>query len=168
MQRGRLHGGRETDYSSDSNPRSKKMRIKQQTTYWSKYEILAVLLSLLSLLYICLHSHSFHLHVTRLYAGLGHPTAQHLLGQRYLTGEGVEKDGQTAMEWFRLAADQGHPHSSYNLAVGMMRNISAARERGEVERFLSKAASHGIVEAQILLEELRTRDWDLEPGTQEE
>jgi TPR repeat protein len=27
------------------------------------------------------------------------------------------------MEWFKKAADQGHPHSSYNLAIGHLKGL---------------------------------------------
>ena len=27
------------------------------------------------------------------------------------------------MNWFKLAADQGHPHASYNLAIGHMKGM---------------------------------------------
>lgn len=36
------------------------------------------------------------------------------------------------MEWFRKAADQGHPHSSYNLAIGHLQGIRAQVGPGEV------------------------------------
>ena len=29
------------------------------------------------------------------------------------------------MEWFKKAAEQGHPHASYNLAVGHLKGIKA-------------------------------------------
>ena len=39
-------------------------------------------------------------------------------GKGLLHGKGVAKDEEGAMQWFRRAADQGHAHASYNLAVG--------------------------------------------------
>ena len=41
---------------------------------------------MVSLLYIWLYSQSFHFHVAHLYAHLGYPSAQHIVGQRYLKG----------------------------------------------------------------------------------
>ena len=47
----------------------------------------------LTALYACyFHFDLFHYHVTSVYAGLGHPEAQHLLGDKLLHGKGVDKD----------------------------------------------------------------------------
>ncbi|GAB0188903.1 sel1-repeat-containing protein YbeQ-like [Grus japonensis] len=110
----------------------------------------------LLLLYIPLCYENFHFHVTHVYARLGYPNAQHIVGQRYLQGAGVEKNEDMAMHWFRQAAGQGHPHSSFNLAVGALRNMTrtVALEEGEVEKLLSVAAAHGLREAQQLLENI--------------
>ena len=49
-------------------------------------------LSLLSL-YLCyFHFPWFHFHVTHAYAHIGHVEAQHLLGDKFLHGNGVDKD----------------------------------------------------------------------------
>ena len=42
--------------------------------------------SMISLLYIWLYSQSFHFHMAYLYAHFGYPSAQHIVGQRYLKG----------------------------------------------------------------------------------
>nr|XP_021138765.1 uncharacterized protein LOC110356358 [Columba livia] len=89
-----------------------------------------------------------------MYARLGYSSAQHILGQRYLQGAGVEKSEDMAMHWFRQAAGQGHPHSSFNLALGALRNMRVALEEGEVEKLLGVAAAHGLREAQQLLENI--------------
>lgn len=64
-----------------------------------------------------------HFHAANFYAHLGHPTAQHLVAHKYMEGSGVEKNHTIAFQWFRKAADQGHPHSAYNLAVGHMQGF---------------------------------------------
>ncbi|KAF1534505.1 hypothetical protein FQV10_0006363, partial [Eudyptes schlegeli] len=114
----------------------------------------AVITAGLLLLYIALCYEDFHFHVAHMYAHLGYPNAQHIVGQRYLQGAGVEKNEHMAMHWFRQAAGQGHPHSSFNLAVGALRNMTIALEEGEVEKLLSVAAAHGLREAQQLLENI--------------
>jgi TPR repeat protein len=43
----------------------------------------------------------------------------------FFEGVGVERHEAKAMEWFKKAADQGHPHASYNLAVGHLKGIKA-------------------------------------------
>uniref|UniRef100_A0ACB8E8R7 Uncharacterized protein n=2 Tax=Sphaerodactylus townsendi TaxID=933632 RepID=A0ACB8E8R7_9SAUR len=93
-----------------------------------------------------------------MYAHLGYPNAQHIVGQRYLTGAGVQKNEEKAMQWFSQAAEKGHPHSSFNLAVGKLKNMTMDLGEGEVEKLLSVAAGHGLHEAQNLLENIRNRN----------
>uniref|UniRef100_A0A8V0XTH3 Secretory immunoglobulin A-binding protein EsiB n=1 Tax=Gallus gallus TaxID=9031 RepID=A0A8V0XTH3_CHICK len=121
---------------------------------WSTWELLAVLAASLLLLCIPLCYQAFHFHVAQAYARLGYPHAQHIVGQRYLQGAGVEKNEELAMHWFRQAAGQGHPHSSFNLALGALSNMTVALEDREVEKLLGVAAAHGLREAQELLENI--------------
>ncbi|XP_072340234.1 uncharacterized protein [Scyliorhinus torazame] len=121
--------------------------------------ILTVALAISFLFYLCLYYETFHLHLTHTYAHLGYATAQHSIGQRYLQGHGVVKNDETAMKWFRKAADQGHPHSSYNLAVGKLKELTSDVEDWEMEGLLSRAAEHGIKEAQeVLIHLYKKRD----------
>ncbi|XP_020844232.1 uncharacterized protein LOC110209847 isoform X1 [Phascolarctos cinereus] len=121
---------------------------------WSKCEVMLVMGSLVFLLYIWQYHDNFHFQVVHLYAHLGYPNAQHILGQRYLKGAGVVKNEEMAMHWFRQASQQGHPRSSFNLAVGKLKNRTLAIEEGEVEMLLGVAAGQGLPEAQELLEKL--------------
>ncbi|XP_035179955.1 sel1-repeat-containing protein YbeT-like isoform X3 [Oxyura jamaicensis] len=121
---------------------------------WSTWELLAVAAAGLLLLYIALCYQDFHFRVAQVYARLGYPHAQHIVGQRYLQGAGVEKSKDLAMHWFRQAAGQGHPHSSFNLVLGALRNMTAALEEGEAEKLLRVAAAHGLQEAKELLENI--------------
>uniref|UniRef100_F6RP65 Uncharacterized protein n=2 Tax=Bos taurus TaxID=9913 RepID=F6RP65_BOVIN len=121
---------------------------------WSTWELLVISGSMVSLLYIWLYSQSFHFHVAHLYAHLGYPSAQHIVGQRYLKGAGVVKDQEMAMHWFRRASQQNHPHGSFNLEVGKLKNITGSMEVGDIEMLLHVAARQGIQEAQELLENI--------------
>lgn len=115
--------------------------------------LVVCLFACLVLLYFCyFHFHWFHFHVTHAYAQLGHVHAQHVVGERLLHGKGVPKDQvielqfsmcailfsgkyclqELAMKWFRKAADQGHPHASYNLAIGHLTGIRTDVYPGEV------------------------------------
>ncbi|XP_060134459.1 sel1-repeat-containing protein YbeT-like [Zootoca vivipara] len=118
---------------------------------------MAIIGSIFLLLYIMLCYENFHFHVAHMYAHLGYPSAQHIVGQRYLKGAGVEKNEEKAMQWFRQAAEQGHPHSSFNLAVGKLKNMTTILEEGDVEKLLNVAAGHGLQEAQNLLDNIRNR-----------
>ncbi|XP_077983473.1 uncharacterized protein LOC144438291 [Glandiceps talaboti] len=89
-----------------------------------------------------------HFHVTHAYAHLGHAQAMHLVGQRYLNGKGVDKDDKKAMEWFRAAADKGHPHASHNLAVGHLQGYQTdVSGRDEAKELLKYAADKGVKES---------------------
>ncbi|XP_025060048.1 uncharacterized protein LOC112550297 [Alligator sinensis] len=142
-------GGAET-WETNLSQRSKKPSHSE----WNKWELLAMIGAVFLLLYIFVCYENFHFHVAHMYAQLGYRNAQHIVGQRYLQGAGVEKNEDMAMHWFRQAAEQGHPHSSFNLAVGKLKNMTMALEEGEVEKFLSVAADQGLKEAQELLENI--------------
>uniref|UniRef100_A0A8B9P8Y9 Uncharacterized protein n=1 Tax=Apteryx owenii TaxID=8824 RepID=A0A8B9P8Y9_APTOW len=111
---------------------------------WQQPPLSAIVTAGLLLLYILLCYENFHFHVAHLYAHLGYPNAQHLVGQRYLKGNISPSP----------AAGQGHPHSSFNLAVGALKNMTMALEEGEVEKLLGVAADQGLQEAQELLENI--------------
>ena len=34
------------------------------------------------------------------------------------------------MEWLKLAADQGHPHAAYNVAVGHIQGLKTTLKKG--------------------------------------
>ena len=50
------------------------------------------------------------------------------------------------MEWFKKAAEQGHPHSAYNLAIGHLNGLQTGLQPGKentvswinINRFLEK------------------------------
>ncbi|XP_031318312.2 uncharacterized protein LOC116156332 [Camelus dromedarius] len=130
-------------------PRKNKVHTRDS---WHTWELLVIMGSVISLLYIWLFSQSFHFHVAHLYAHFGYPSAQHIVGQRYLKGAGVVKDEEMAMHWFRQASQQDHPHASFNLAVGKLKNMTGSMAVGDVEMLLNVAARQGIQEAQELLE----------------
>uniref|UniRef100_UPI00398E80AB sel1-repeat-containing protein YbeT-like isoform X1 n=1 Tax=Pristiophorus japonicus TaxID=55135 RepID=UPI00398E80AB len=140
--------------TASGGPGSRPRKEQGDQSGWSLCEGVTAVLALSFLLYLFLYYQTFHLHVTHAYAHLGYPAAQHSIGQRYLHGLGVEKDEEVAMRWFRKAADQGHPHASYNLAVGKLKAMTSDVEDWEVEELLSRAAVHGLKEAQDALENL--------------
>ena len=47
----------------------------------------------------------------------GNLAAQSLLGYKYYNGEGVPKDYQQAVKWFRLASEQGEAHAQFKLGL---------------------------------------------------
>ncbi|XP_059028266.1 secretory immunoglobulin A-binding protein EsiB-like [Mustela lutreola] len=141
-------------------------KYKQAPRSRSKWEILVTMGTMISLLYIWLYSQSFHFHVAHLYARFGYASAQLIVGQRYLKGAGVVKDEEMAMHWFRQASKQDHPHASFNLAVGKLKNMTGSMEVGDVEILLKVAARQGVQEAQELLENVIWTGSKLSPTRQ--
>jgi TPR repeat protein len=88
-------------------------------------QVLLVAFVFIMIYYSYYHFDHMHTSIIKGYAHLGYDTAQHELGNRYLHGVGVEKHEEKAMEWFKKAADQGHPHASYNLAIGHLKGIKS-------------------------------------------
>ena len=56
------------------------------------------------------------------------------------------------MEWFRKASKQGHPHSSYNLAIGYLNGLKTDLEPGEAHKLIQHAAENGVDLAKDVLE----------------
>jgi len=117
-------------------------------------EVLLLCIALILLYFCYFHFHVFHYHVTRGYAHLGHVEAQHLLGSRLLKGHGVLQDHGEAMKWFRTAADAGHPHAAYNLAIGHLSGYKTDVEEGEAHLLVRHAAENGVEDAWEVLDHL--------------
>jgi len=92
-----------------------------------------------------------HVNVLKFYANLGYDTAQHELGNRYLHGVGVDKHEQKAVEWFQKAAEQGHPHAAYNLAIAHLKGIHNNITHDEAKNLIRHAAKNGVEEAKSTL-----------------
>ncbi|GFY44259.1 uncharacterized protein TNIN_480881 [Trichonephila inaurata madagascariensis] len=108
----------------------------------------AALSSIVALLYYSyFHFDHLHFHVTHMYAQMGHAHAQHAMGHKYLNGAGVKRNHTAAFQWFRKAADQGHPHSAYNLAVGHMQGYDTDVKKGEAHDLIKYAVDQGVEEA---------------------
>ncbi|XP_014680682.1 PREDICTED: secretory immunoglobulin A-binding protein EsiB-like [Priapulus caudatus] len=129
-------------------------RRKKPDALWIQVLQVAVILSVVLMSYYSYyHFDKVHFHVTKMYAHLGTPQAQHLTGQRYLQGKGVEQSHADAVHWFRKAADQGHAHASYNLAVAHLKGHTDLNT-GEVRKLIEHASNNGIDEAGQVLREV--------------
>nr|XP_032801120.1 secretory immunoglobulin A-binding protein EsiB-like [Petromyzon marinus] len=95
-----------------------------------------------------------HSRVHLAYSHLGYSSAQHALGQRYLQGLGLEKSSEEAHKWFRRAAEQGHPHASYRVAMERINTHVEHVIDTDAHKLLSHAASQGLPHAQRTLQEL--------------
>ena len=81
-------------------------------------------------------------------ADQGHALAQYNLGWAYDHGEGVAKDQQEAVRWYRIAADQGLANAQSNLGVAYDTGEGVAKDQQEAVRWYRMAADQGYALAQ--------------------
>ena len=84
-------------------------------------------------------------------ANSGDPLAQHELGIRYLTGEGVEADTVKAAKWIKSAADHGVTAAKYNYAILLMNGWGTEWNPFEAFKYFEQAANEGMPQAQYAL-----------------
>lgn len=77
-------------------------------------------------------------------ADQGVADAQHLLGQKYWTGDGVPKDAAEAFRWYRMAAVQGHADAQAQLG-GLYANPAGGVPKDYLEAmtWYRRAAAQG-------------------------
>ena len=76
---------------------------------------------------------------------------QHILGLMYFTGQGVPKDEEEAVRWFRLASNQGHAGAQANLGVMYSNGCGVLKDEEEAARWFRRAADQGDANAQYSL-----------------
>ena len=86
---------------------------------------------------------------TRWSARFGSAESQYSMGERHLSGRGVEADPELALEWFEDAAAQGHFQSQMRL-VELYEERDAAGDADRALTWLKAAAEGGDPEAQFL------------------
>lgn len=91
----------------------------------------------------------------------GDADAQFYMGQAYKSGRGVPLDLKQAEDWYRRAAEQGHPGAEANVGLVMFQN----GKRQEAMPWIRKSADQGDPRAQYLLGtamfngDLVAKDW---------
>ncbi len=90
----------------------------------------------------------------RLAAEAGIGTAQNSLGVIYRDALGVTRDQETALLWFRRAAELGDPRGQSNLGHLLGVESADATRRGEAIKWLTLAADRDEVTAVKTIEEL--------------
>jgi hypothetical protein len=74
------------------------------------------------------------------------PCDQNNLGELYYYGDGVTKDYEEALSWFRLAADQDYHDAQHNLGEMYFNGQAVTRDYEEAYMWLSLASEdHGRV-----------------------
>lgn len=84
-------------------------------------------------------------------AALGSAAAQHALALRYALGDGVARNYDQALYWYRRAAEQGYAASQYYLGAMYEYGVGVAVDYGEAIRWYRFAALQGHSGAQINL-----------------
>ena len=84
-------------------------------------------------------------------ADLGYSEAQVLLGLCYFNGEGIIKNSDEAVIWFRKAAEQNNPQAQFRLGLCYLAGIGVNPREEEGVYWLQKAAEQRNLEAQIAL-----------------
>jgi TPR repeat protein len=80
-------------------------------------------------------------------ADQGDAVAQHNLGLKYHTGEGVPQDDEEAVRWYRLAADQGLAVAQSMLSFMYATGRGVPQDDTLAHMWCNLAASNGFDEA---------------------
>ena len=66
------------------------------------------------------------------------------LGVCYEWGYGVGRDGSTALDWYRRAAEQGHAEAEHHLGRFYENGLGGLRrDRKEAKKWYHRASVHG-------------------------
>ena len=79
------------------------------------------------------------------------PEEQFQLGEDHQRGRDIPKDPAAALEWYRKAADQGHPTAQVRLAMRYAQGRGVKKNPDEARRLFRLAADQGQPRAQFEL-----------------
>ena len=84
-------------------------------------------------------------------AAEGSPTAQCALGLRYTKGDGVQKNLEEAVRWYRMAAEQEDAWGQFLLGMCYSDGRGVVQDDQEAAAWVRKSADQGLVAAQYSL-----------------
>ncbi|MBV1931469.1 MAG: sel1 repeat family protein [Porticoccaceae bacterium] len=84
----------------------------------------------------------------------GDAVAQYNMGVMHEVGQGVAKDAEKAVEWYRKSAEQGYENAQYNLGVMLLHGIGVEKNRDAAIDWFKKAAAQLNMPAIQALEQL--------------
>jgi len=90
----------------------------------------------------------------RLYGALaaqGNADAQNSLGNLYIRGQGVTRNANEALKWFRRAAALGSASAQFNLAQIYFKGIGVNQDLLEAATWYNRAAEQGHAQSQFTL-----------------
>src|SRR5437764_9162360 len=73
----------------------------------------------------------------------GVASAQHSLGFMYVNGQGVPRNYELAVAWYRMAASGGLEQAQYNLGVMYQKGQGVAQDLAQAVHWYGLAASQG-------------------------
>ena len=74
----------------------------------------------------------------------GDAVAQYILGARYFSGYGIEKNPNEAKEWFLKSAKQGNATAQYQLGLMYLEGLGLAKNENEGLFWIKRSASGGF------------------------
>ncbi len=77
--------------------------------------------------------------------------AAYLMGRKFQDGNGVHRDGLSALKLLSLAADHGNTDAQYRAAKVLLTDPAVPESPAHVARWLTRAADAGHAHAQLLL-----------------
>ncbi|MDJ0948927.1 MAG: tetratricopeptide repeat protein [Alphaproteobacteria bacterium] len=90
-------------------------------------------------------------------AKAGHPVAQYYVGRMRDDGNGVARDREKAVAWYRKAAERGHADAQYRLGVLYLWGWGIEQSRSQALLWHLRAARQGHVDAQTSVGRLYAR-----------
>lgn len=91
---------------------------------------------------------------TAKHAAMGDAAAEVQMGKAYQRGDGVEKNSELAMSWFRKAANQGDARGELSLGLGLLYGWGQQKDIREGISLLNQAGEKGVAEANFILGQL--------------
>jgi TPR repeat protein len=82
----------------------------------------------------------------------GNAQAQYMLGMMYEDGQGVSRDYQQAMLWFRIAADQGYPPAQRGIGFLYSNGLGVTQDYNQALSWYRKAAAQLVAVLLLPLE----------------
>ncbi len=86
------------------------------------------------------------------------PVAEYNLGAMFANGMGVKKDPETAVEWFKRAAEGGNARAQYNLGCALQRGWGIDKDVAAAKVWYAHARDQGHEKAALALKELDAVD----------
>lgn len=100
-------------------------------------------------------------------ADQGDAAAQLRLSQLYLHGDDVERDIDKGIHYLELAAEQGNGMALANLGYICMEGFGSKPDLNKARQYLEEALEQGCAVAQIMLDDLNSRERGVQQGDEE-